>query len=232
MREMTAEEREWLRSALRPAPATARPYGPRTVVVPAVGVAVCSILAIALAATGVEGTPVLAGVIGLWAIFFAIRLVRAYPAYVRARDWHRGYDARMHTEITEALEDGHAVVKRVRAVAVIEVEPMEDEGTGFFFDLGDGRTLFVKGQDFDGPMDEEDSWPNSDFEIVRTRTGGRWLDLRCHGERLRPLRVVRGDECDPEKAWDEREEVLDVGLEDAVKTILAARRRPARPLPG
>ena len=223
MRELTEEERGWLRSVLRPLPRVGRPYGPRTVVLPAVGAVVCALLAVTIAATRVEGTPVLAGVIGLWAIYFAIRLVRAYREYVRVRDWHHGYDARTHEEITRALEDGHVVVKRVRSVAVVEVEPMEDEGAGYFYDLGDGRTLFLKGQDFDGPMDEDDSWPNSDFEIIRTRVGGRWLDLRCHGERLRPLRVVRGDECDPEKAWDEREEVLDMRLNDAVKTILARR---------
>ena len=37
---------------------------------------------------------------------------------------------------------------------------------------------------------------------------------------LPPLRVVSRDDVDPQKGWDEREEVLEMSLDDAVRSIL------------
>lgn len=229
VRPLTTEERQWLRDATRPSPAVRPPPRPsRFAILPAVGLgvgaAVLAVLSLTAAFVGFGGgrEPALAGIFGVLALVFLFRLATAERTHVPTREWWREHEARNRAELAAALADGHAVVKRVRAVAVVEVEPMEDEGTGWFFDLGDGRTLFLKGQDYDSP-DEDAAWPNTDFEIVRTRSAGRWLDLRCHGQALRPVRVVRAEECDPEAAWDEREEVRDLGLDDAVKTILRTR---------
>ncbi|HEX2202679.1 MAG TPA: hypothetical protein VHG91_05260 [Longimicrobium sp.] len=229
VRELTDEERRWLEEAARPSPADRPPPRPsRFAILPAValavGAAVFAVLALAAAFVGFGGgrEPALAGIFGVVALVWVYRLSTAERTHVPTREWWREHDARNRAEHAAALADGHAVVKRVRAVAVVEIEPIEDEGTGWIYDLGDGRVLFLKGQDYE-PPDEDDAWPNTDFEIVRTRATGRWLDLRCHGAPLRPLRVVRSEELDAQAAWDEREEVLDLGLEDAVKTILRAR---------
>lgn len=224
VRELTAKERGWLRDGMGPVPATSPPYGydaVRTAAAMAAGFLILTLVAAFVEIGGVPA-PVLAGLFVLAAIVSLARLAAAYREYAAARDWRRGYLEQNRAELTRALEDGHAVVKRVRAVAVVEIEPMEDEGTGYLYDLGDGRVLFLKGQGYE-PEDEDTPWPNTEFEIVRTRAAGRWLDLRCHGEALRPVRLVRADECDPQAAWDEREVVLEMGLDDAVKTILARR---------
>jgi hypothetical protein len=117
------------------------------------------------------------------------------------------------------LQDGRVVVKRVHAVAVVEIEPLEDEGTGYVFDLGDGRGLFLKGDDY-FPADEDAVWPSTEFEIVRAAADGRVLDVHCHGAALPPLRVIPGDDVDPQKGWDAREEVLHMSVDEAVRTVL------------
>ncbi|HUR06336.1 MAG TPA: hypothetical protein VM347_27565, partial [Nonomuraea sp.] len=85
---------------------------------------------------------------------------------------------------------------------------------------GDGRVLFLKGQDY-RPTEEDDRWPNTDFELVRTVAEGRFMSLICHGSTLPPLRVVPGDDVDPQKGWDEREEVLEMSMDEAVRTVLS-----------
>jgi hypothetical protein len=40
-------------------------------------------------------------------------------------------------------------------VAVVELEPMEDEGAGYLFDLSDGHVLFLKGQGYE-PTEDDD----------------------------------------------------------------------------
>ncbi|HEV7591346.1 MAG TPA: hypothetical protein VGO40_24750, partial [Longimicrobium sp.] len=64
------------------------------------------------------------------------------------REFIDAHQSRNSAALTRALEDGRVTVKRVSAVAVIEIEPLEDEGTGYVFDLGDGRVLFLKGQEY------------------------------------------------------------------------------------
>lgn len=87
------------------------------------------------------------------------------------------------------------------------------------FDLGDGRVLFLKGPCY-FPSDEDAPWPSTDFEIVRAAADGTMLGLHCHGTALPPLRVVPGDDVDPQKGWDEREEVLHMSVDDAVRSVL------------
>jgi hypothetical protein len=168
-------------------------------------------LAIALAA---------GGLVGGWPIISAaIRNVRTRKSAAAIRASREAYAARMDRDLARVLEDGRVTVKRVRAVAVVEIEALEDEGTGYVFDLGDGRVLFIKGPDY-FPSDDEMPWPNTDFDIVRAAADGRLLDVHCHGVALPPLRVVPRDDVDPQRGWGEREEVLEMSVDDAVRTIL------------
>jgi hypothetical protein len=153
-------------------------------------------------------------------------LVAGYHVVVRSvrnernREYADAYLAKRQRELARVLEDGRVTVKRVPAVAVVELEPMEDEGSGYLFDLGDGRVLFLKGQEYMPTGDDDPPWPNTEFEIVRATLDNTFIDLHCHGDALPPLRVIPGDDCDPESAWHEREEVLDITLDEAVKTVL------------
>ena len=218
VREMTAEERESLRRSMQAAPPAYRL--PSTAGPAAAGLAAVAALAAGAAVwTGGAPTGGLAAALAGGALYALYRLAAALREDRRRRARHERFRAESARELARVLEDGRVTVKRVRAVAVVEIEPFEDEGPGYVFDLGDGRTLFLKGQDY-SEADEETPWPNTDFEIVRTAANGRLFDLRCHGAGLPPLRVVRSEDVDPEAGWDDREVVLRMSVDEAVRTVL------------
>ena len=224
VREMSPEERAWLQSGIEPSPVP-RPqrsdYARETWVFAAVWI--LTLVVIALFGGGNVGGLVIAAAAGV--VVLGYRLVaearRKAPGNARNRDFVDAHQTRNAAELARALDDGRVTVKRVRAVAVIQIEPLEDEGTGYVFDLGDGRVLFLKGQEY-VPEEDGDPWPNTDFELVRTVVHDRLMSLVCHGAALPPLRVVPSDEVDPQKGWDEREEVLRMSMDEAVRTILHA----------
>lgn len=220
VREMTTDERASLQGAMRPEPARARRPTLRSIEPETWGLALVAVLTLAVIALagGSRGGLAIAAAAGV--LVGGYQLAAAARRNARRREFGEAYAARRHRELVRVLEDGRATVKRVRAVAVVEIEPFEDEGPGYVFDLGDGRVLFVKGQDFSLPDDEDSPWPNTDFEIVRAATDGTMLGLRCHGTALRPLRVVPAADVDPQKGWDEREEVLQMSVDEAVRTVL------------
>lgn len=225
VREMTAEERALLEPALRPTPAGDRAPSRRAIAWAAIGLAVFAVALAVLLVVRPGGMEPYALLLVGATIASAVRLRFAAVAHGRARTqraWVDAYAANNAREIARILEDGRVTVRRVRAVAVVELESMEDEGTGYLYDLGDGRTLFLKGQDYE-PFDEDAPWPATEFEIVRAAHNGRFVELVARGRALRPLRVVGRGELDPQAAWDEREEVLEMGLDDALKTVLRAR---------
>jgi hypothetical protein len=222
VRQMTADERAFLRSAMGPLP------DPRSTVEPvewgltAVAVLTGVVIAIAVARSTAQRVIALAAgaLIGGWQIIAAaIRTARLRASREAMRAAREAYTAQVHRELARDLDDGRVTVRRVRARAVVEIEALEDEGTGYVFDVGDGRALFIKGQDY-FPSEEGMPWPNTEFEIVRAAAGGRILEVHCHGAALTPLRVIARDDVDPQRGWDEREEVLDMSVDDAVRTIL------------
>jgi hypothetical protein len=218
VRQMTAGERASLQGGMRPEPARRREplIGPEGWV--SVAVAILGLVAVALAGGRNVGGFVLAIAAGV--TYGGYRLVATGRSRARREQFIERYMAQRSGELARTLQDGRVTVKRVHAVAVVQIDPIEDEGTGYVFDLGDGRVLFLKGQHYDTAGDADAPWPNTDFEIVRAATDGTMLDLHCHGTALPPLRVVSRDEVDPQKGWDEREEVLEMSMDDAVRAVL------------
>jgi hypothetical protein len=217
VREMNAEERASLQSAMRSHPAAVWHSDSSRETWGLAAVWILTLVVIVGTGGTHTGGFVVAAVAG--ALFIGYRLAADAASRARRREFREAHTARMSSELSRALEDGRVMVKRVRAVAVVEIEPLEDEGTGYVFDLGDGRVLFLKGDDY-FPAEEGAPWPNTDFEIVRTAGGGTILDVHCHGTALPPLRIIPRDEVDPAKGWDEREEVLEMSVDDAVRTVL------------
>ena len=220
VREMNAEERASLQGAMRPRSAAIRHSDSARETWMLAAVWVLTLVVIAGTGGTNKGGFAVAGIAG--AAFIGYRLAAEAVNKARRREFREAHTVRMSSEHARALEDGRVTVKRVRAVAVVEIEPLEDEGTGYIFDLGDGRVLFLKGDGY-FPAEEGAPWPNTDFEIVRAAADGRLLDVHCHGTALPPLRTVSRDDVDPEKGWDEREEVLEMNVDDAVRTVLRDR---------
>jgi hypothetical protein len=169
-------------------------------------------LAVIAAAGGSRGGLAIALTAGL--LWSGYHLIVAARQRTRRRHFAEAHRERRRAELEKILQNGMARVKRVKAVSVVELAAFEDEGPGYVFDLGDGRVLFVKGQDFASP-DDDGPWPNTEFEIVRAAADGTMLGLRCHGALLRPMRVIPASIVDPQKGWEERP---------------AIARSPSRPL--
>jgi hypothetical protein len=91
--------------------------------------------------------------------------------------------------IESALERGEAASHDVVARAYVEFEEAEDEGACWAFDLGDGRIVFVTGQEYY----REDRFPSHDFSIVEPldewgRPAHEWIEKR--GAAAAPTRVI------------------------------------------
>lgn len=85
------------------------------------------------------------------------------------------------------------------------VEEYDDEGSQYFIELVDGRVLFLIGQylyDFEPLVEDEDdeardrAFPCTAFEVLRHRTGGYVIDIRCQGIVLEPEFIL------PPIAWE------------------------------
>jgi hypothetical protein len=83
------------------------------------------------------------------------------------------------------LREGSGEVRQYTAVDAVRVEEAEDEGTGFFVKLTDGRILFLVGQHF-YELEEDRSFPCARFEYTRTPNSKWFLDFVCTGEHFPP----------------------------------------------
>jgi hypothetical protein len=219
VREMSAEEQAPLRAAMQPPALKPQPF------VTGEGwlmVAAWLLVPVVLWLRGERSVGGYAGVLVLGVGIAGYHLVSVARANVRRRRNHMIWATQRAGELARVLEDGRVVVTRVRAAAVVQVEPWEDEGTGYLFDLGEGRVLVMKGDDFVDEEEDEARWPNTDFEVVRAAANRRILEMRLHGAALRPVRILEYGDYDAERWWNLPEGVLEMSLDDAVRSILRA----------
>lgn len=172
---------------------------------------VCAAIAVALFAR-MDVLP--AVVIGLIMGFVAVVMIVCLYAMIVLLSgylhWSAVQSGRRRGEvpqIREALDRGMVSVKRVTASSVAVIEEYEDEGRGFTYDIGEGRLLFLKGQDY-APVSEAMAWPNSRFEIVRSEDGVLWIGIFCFGEQLVPEVVIPSSACREEFVYAVHEELV------------------------
>lgn len=162
-------------------------------------------------------------VIGPVAIFGIVCLCALFLMWSSYFHWsgiHRKFMRYDLPEIRQALLTGMVSVRKIKTTSVIELAEFEDEGSGYVFDIGDGKVLFLKGQQY-FPVNEEMPWPSTEFEIVHTYPGDRWVGIFCHGEKLVPVQTVELSVCREDVVWDEREEVAEGDPESFVKSLMA-----------
>jgi membrane protein implicated in regulation of membrane protease activity len=172
---------------------------------------ICGAIAVALLVS-IDVLP--AAVIGLVVAFVAVVMIVCLYAmivllsgYLHWTSVQRGRQRSEGPQIREALDRGRVLVKKVTASSVAVIEEYEDEGRGFIYDVGEGRLLFLKGQDY-APVSEAMAWPNSRFEIVRSEDGDLWIGIFCLGERLVPELVIPSSACREEFVYAVREELV------------------------
>ena len=101
--------------------------------------------------------------------------------------------------IRAAIDNGLACVCRVRSDSVVVVQEDEDEGSAYIFDLGDGSSLYLRGQEY-FPDLESSPWPAGQFEIVRTKVDRLLVGVFAGSEPVADIREVRMSEM-PESFW-------------------------------
>jgi len=109
-------------------------------------------------------------------------------------------------KIQGVRRDGIVTVKTVSATAVIELEELE-EGSGYIFDIGEGRSLLLKGRRY-FPVADDMPWPNSGFEIVRSVDGKVLVGILCSGSALEPVRTIAISDCKDGIAFEDCERVV------------------------
>jgi hypothetical protein len=90
----------------------------------------------------------------------------------------------------EMLEDNHVEVHSLKPYGVVELQ--EEEGESYFFDIGGGQIFCLRLLQ-GGPVNdsERSRWPNTDFEIVRSRRHPfKFQQIWCHGTKLEPTRYI------------------------------------------
>lgn len=115
------------------------------------------------------------------------------PVYLVAVGLRVGYqmidffrsELKRSSELRMDLETGKGEVRTYRAVDAIRVEEFEDEGTGVFLKLEDGRILFVFGQHF-YELEEKKQFPCREFQIEQTPNAKWFLEFKCTGSYFPP----------------------------------------------
>lgn len=221
-RKMNAEERAILaRRAAKTDPPVTLLGTTKWVLVWTTGMILCALVWIALFLLDVN--PVVFGIVfgpfALASIICLYAIIVMIGGHFRWTGYHRDFLRDTLPRIDAALKSGKAFVKKVSATAVIEIVAFEDEVSGYIYDVGDGKTLFLKGQRF-YPVSNDMPWPNSDFEIVESVDRNLWIGIFCSGHELTPVREIETEDCIDEIVWADREELLDGTIEEFAASIM------------
>jgi len=203
-----------------------------------------SLLALCLFLFGVglfrEGGPT-----GLWMVLIPVVVIVGIGAFYLAClvisshiHWSR-YAKRFALEdapaFRAALEKGEAYVCQVKSESAVVIQQFEDEGSAYIFDLGDGTSLYLRGQWY-FPDDDDAPWPARDFEIVRTAPKGILVGVFPGLEPVPKIREVSMAEMPESFWWSERPEtetiltgspdeiLVSLGHKDAEQSLAAESR--------
>ncbi|HSI15019.1 MAG TPA: hypothetical protein VK961_23405 [Chthoniobacter sp.] len=128
------------------------------------------------------------------AFCFLFPIFTFYAAYANLRVFFhlrrvtRIWREKVLPERQEAIESGMASVVRVEAAKLIVIE--EEWGDmAMLFELADGNTLFLRGEDY-VPPGEDAIWPAARFEIVRSAVNDMWILFWSENAPLEPALTV------------------------------------------
>jgi hypothetical protein len=133
----------------------------------------------------------LGAAVALYVLVSLLRALRSWTGYVREQ-------AR---KACKDLAGGVAHQFDLAIARAVEIEEHEDEGTGFFLELADGRVLCLISQDLyeyasdfeleAGAVDRRNAFPQTRIRYRYAPHCGMLLDLAGTGEPLRPFALVK-----------------------------------------
>jgi hypothetical protein len=101
-------------------------------------------------------------------------------------------------QIADLERKGLVIRQSFKAIRAFSVEEFDDEGSHYYIELDNGNVLYLSGQylyDFepitdDPEINQERTFPCTEFEILRHRIAGYVLDILCRGMVLEPEAVA------------------------------------------
>ena len=183
------------------------------------GILISAALAVWLVESFPKIGPVLAGIPGAIGVFCFLFLLLLLQGHFHWAANYRRFLRITRPSILEAIRLGTAKVKEVESKAVVVIEPSEDEGTGYVFDVGDGSLLFLKGQQYE-LVDKPAGWPNTRFSIVTTECGDIFVGIFCQGDKLEPVLEIDSKDCRPDVVWSTREDVIQGDLLEFSRSLI------------
>ncbi|MGB6034911.1 MAG: hypothetical protein WBG42_01495 [Cryomorphaceae bacterium] len=88
----------------------------------------------------------------------------------------------------QSKETNELEIIHCRTNRAIKREDPEDFGVSYYLDTEDGRTLFLQGQYLD--LLEYEQFPNTEFELIRTKTTKELIDFKVKGKYFAPERTL------------------------------------------
>jgi len=230
IREMTEAERAMLTSEVeryKNADSMMRPEGSPTVrrlflksIFLFSGVLVCLAMLIFLMnlKNNAEIRVILCCVIIFFGIMLFDRLNRIWSEFFFDRStkrWQRNTLRKME----QTISDGRVIERQIQARSVVEFRSPIEECDGLVFDLGDDRVFLVHNDGNFPSESDTDLWPNSDFEVVHTRSQTRILNLVLRGSLLTPIRVLSANQFDQDKFWRLKDGLIETDLQSFIDSL-------------
>ncbi|MFC1834625.1 hypothetical protein ACFL2Q_07820 [Thermodesulfobacteriota bacterium] len=228
-RDMSERERQLLRKWLDATPRVARTQAITRVLALLVGIALLTAVEIYAAAhsTSTILHCVIAVAFILQTSFCVIVVIDLIRDCFRRRSYV-AFSRRTNPLIRKALDEGKVLSKKVTASSVICIDAFEDEGSAYVFEVEEGRSLLLKGQEYSYADEEDMPWPASEFEIVRSLDGEIWIRLFSTGKELEPLRCVGMENCTEEFACSWKEEVINNTPSEILESLKSERKEADR----
>lgn len=100
-----------------------------------------------------------------------------------------GINRKRTSDFQEALLKDKARILHCKTTDMVELTEIEDEGAGYFFQVEADKVLYLGGQQY-YPTSK---FPNTDFEVVEILGKENvpvTFDIYCHGQKLKPKRII------------------------------------------
>lgn len=122
----------------------------------------------------------------------------------------------------QEYNEGLARVLRLRVVAAVQAEEVEDNGAAFYLQVEGGGVFFLVAQDLYGPV-EERTFPSTEIEVALSARSGIVVSVKSLGKYLAPLGSPTRIPMRSEEDLLEDGRFVDVSFDDLVPRL---RREP------
>lgn len=95
-----------------------------------------------------------------------------------------------HRVLKKEIENGVLEIIRIKSDKVVKRKDPEDFGNGYYFEIDKDKVIFLQGQHLD-ILSHERKFPNTDFEIIRTKNNKILIDYKTNGELIKPIRTLK-----------------------------------------